>query len=324
MKLPNNYGSISRLGGNRRRPFMIRKGTKIIGYHATKADALQALADYNNTPPRSVITVRSVYNAWFDSHRHNVSQSAVASYINAVKHIEPILDMPIDCVKLNHLQSIIDTMRTNNLSYASCKKVRSLLNMIFDYAIINEYCTNKPSQYLELGRNVSIKPHTTFTRQQINKLWNSSHPMACLPLILIYSGMRSIELRQLKRSDVNLKQRYFNIRQSKTASGVRIIPIHPRILASVERLASLRYKYLLTDVETPYSAFSAIFNDVMRHEKLKHTTHDCRHTFATLLSNANANEVTRRRLLGHAGANVTDVYTHKNLTQLRKAIMLIK
>lgn len=52
MKLPNNYGSISRLGGNRRRPFMIRKGTKIIGYHATKADALQALADYNNTPPR--------------------------------------------------------------------------------------------------------------------------------------------------------------------------------------------------------------------------------------------------------------------------------
>lgn len=107
MKLPNNYGSISRLGGNRRRPFMIRKGTKIIGYHATKADALQALADYNNTPPRPVITVRSVYNAWFDSHRHNVSQSAVASYINAVKHIEPILDMPIDCVKFNHLQSII-------------------------------------------------------------------------------------------------------------------------------------------------------------------------------------------------------------------------
>lgn len=48
MKLQNNYGSISRLGGNRRRPFMIRKGTKIIGYHATKADALQALADYNN------------------------------------------------------------------------------------------------------------------------------------------------------------------------------------------------------------------------------------------------------------------------------------
>lgn len=43
------------------------------------------------------------------------------------------------------------------------------------------------------------------------------------------------------------------------------------------------------------------------------------------LSNANANEVTRRRLLGHASNNVTDaVYTHKALPQLRQAIKLLR
>lgn len=56
-----------------------------------------------------------------------------------------------------------------------------------------------------------------------------------------------------------------------------------------------------------------------------HTTHDCRHTVATLLDNAGANETAKRRILGHAGGDVTErVYTHKGLRQLRKCIELLK
>lgn len=56
-----------------------------------------------------------------------------------------------------------------------------------------------------------------------------------------------------------------------------------------------------------------------------HTTHDCRHTVATLLDTADANEVAKRRILGHAGGDVTErVYTHKGLRQLRKCIELLK
>ena len=56
-----------------------------------------------------------------------------------------------------------------------------------------------------------------------------------------------------------------------------------------------------------------------------HSTHDYRHTCATLLDNAEANENAKRRILGHATGDVTDtVYTHKDLKQLRKAINKIK
>lgn len=56
-----------------------------------------------------------------------------------------------------------------------------------------------------------------------------------------------------------------------------------------------------------------------------HTTHDCRHTVATLLDNAGANETAKRRILGHAGGDITErVYTHKGLRQLRKCIELLK
>lgn len=53
MKLPNGYGSISKLSGNRRKPYIVRKhigNSKylIIGYYPTKEDALSALVEYNN------------------------------------------------------------------------------------------------------------------------------------------------------------------------------------------------------------------------------------------------------------------------------------
>lgn len=335
MKLPNNYGSVSRLSGNRRRPYVARKTIaydedgrqimQIIGYYASREAALTALANYNQTPtPEPLITLGKVYRAWFAVHSKHVSQSAIDSYKNSLRHLVPILGLPLANVKYRQLQDIIDTMRRKGLSYASCKKVRSLVNMLFDYAIINEWTAQGYGQYLELGKNIPVKPHSVFTRQQINKLWRSSHPFAFLPLLLLYSGMRSVELRTLRRSDVNLKQKYFNIRQSKTKAGIRIIPIHPRILPIVERLAERGTRYLLGDKLLSYGQLAARFNAVMRFEKIKHSTHDCRHTFATLLSNAGANENARRRLLGHAGTNVTDIYTHKALPQLRAAIKLLK
>lgn len=335
MRLPNGYGSVSQLSGNRRRPYIARKSVTIdgqhkqhiIGYYATKADALQALAKHNNTATiTSVTTFYHVYERWLSSHTHVVGHSAVAGYKSSVRHLRSIYTMPIHTIKYEHLQAVIDCMRyEKGLSYATCKKVRSLINLVFDYAIVKELTATNYGKYLQLGRNTPIKPHTVFTRQQINKLWRSNHPHNHVPLLLLYTGMRSAELRHVKRSDVNIKQKYIRITQSKTKAGIRIIPIHDRILPIILELLQRNTRYLLSDVPLTYAQFANLFNAVMAHERIKHTTHDCRHTFATLLSNANANEVARRRLLGHVSSNVTDaVYTHKALPQLRKAIKLLK
>ena len=58
--------------------------------------------------------------------------------------------------------------------------------------------------------------------------------------------------------------------------------------------------------------------------KLNHKPHDPRHTFATNLDNAGANQVAKERLMGHASRNVTNnTYTHKDLEQLRKTVNLL-
>ena len=141
--------------------------------------------------------------------------------------------------------------------------------------------------------------------------------------------MRCGELLALEKRNVNLRTRIFRITHSKTASGIRTIPIHSRILPFVLARMQLPGKWLLcTESGQPYSyaSFCAMWDKVMAACSVRgHTTHDCRHTVATLLDNAGANEAAKKRILGHAGSGVTEaVYTHKSLLQLRKTIQLLK
>ncbi|STO30760.1 Tyrosine recombinase XerC [Fusobacterium necrogenes] len=58
---------------------------------------------------------------------------------------------------------------------------------------------------------------------------------------------------------------------------------------------------------------------------MKHRPHDCRHTFATLLSNANANATAIKKMIGHESYATTEkIYTHKDIEELRKKCRINK
>ena len=65
--------------------------------------------------------------------------------------------MPIHKIKYRHLQSVLDAMKEKGLSYASLKKVRSLINQLFAHAIINEWTDKAYGQYLKMGKNIPVK-----------------------------------------------------------------------------------------------------------------------------------------------------------------------
>ncbi|MCI7201196.1 tyrosine-type recombinase/integrase [Megasphaera elsdenii] len=225
---------------------------------------------------------------------------------------------------------IIDGMRRQGLSYSSCKKVRSLISLVLKYAEKLEMHVTNYAPLLSLGRNRPVRTHHTFSRQKINRLWKSvDSPGVDTVLILLYTGMRCGELLQLQKADVHLRQRYIRITRSKTAAGIRIIPIHHRIAPLIEARMACPGDALICDDTGRlynYGRYCTIWRSVMHLIRADgHTTHDCRHTVATLLDNAGANETAKRRILGHAGGDITErVYTHKGLRQLRKCIELLK
>jgi len=99
MKLPNGYGSITKLSGKRRRPWIVRitdgcteengvlkQHRKTLGYFETSAKALTALSEYNGKPynlDMSGMTFAELYTAWSTDKFKRISESGVRSYKNA-------------------------------------------------------------------------------------------------------------------------------------------------------------------------------------------------------------------------------------------------
>lgn len=305
---------IQKLKGATKRPYIVYK---VVGYYSTYDEAVDALQQN-----RQSLKLQEVYDMWLPSHAKSVSTNTLNNYGSAFAHLVSIHNIAMSDISYLQLQSIIDDMLVSGLSYSSCKKVRTLISQLFDYAIINGWCTTNYAKFLNLGHNKPVRPHKPFTTQAINRLWRLESTLRDIPLILLYSGMRASELINLKSRDVNRKQRTIKITSAKTKSGIRTIPIHDRIWPIVAR--RLDAVYVIQECRT-YSSLSREFDKAMRAINAKHTTHDCRHTFATRLDNEGANYNAKRLLLGHASGNVTDgVYTHKSLGQLRKTIRLLK
>ena len=305
---------IQKIKGATKRPYVVYS---VVGYFSTYDEAVDALHHAHQS-----LTLQEAYDMWLPSHAKSVSVNTLNNYGSAFAHLGSIHDVAMSDITYLQLQSIIDHMLSTGLSYSSCKKVRTLISQLFDYAIINCWCTTNYAKFLNLGHNKPVRPHKPFTTQAINRLWRLGSPLHDIPLILLYTGMRASELINLKARDINRKQRTIKITSAKTKSGIRTIPIHDRIWPIIER--RLDAVYVIQECRT-YSSLSREFDKAMKDINAKHTTHDCRHTFATRLDNEGANYNAKRLLLGHASGNVTDVvYTHKSLGQLRKAIRLLK
>lgn len=341
MRKPNGYGSIKRLSGNRRRPFIfvvsVNGRQKPVEYFTTQVEAEIFQADYNKVHlhhvlPGHQVTLAELYHRWLPAHTANTnpSQSTLNSYSNSFKHLIPLHYEPIQNLKYVDYQRILDAMRKSGLSYSSCKKVRSLISLLEKYAVKIELINKCYAPLLSIGKNKAVRTHHPFSRQKINLLWvHCDEPGVDTVLILLYTGMRVGEMLALQKTDVNIRQGYIRITKSKTASGIRTIPIHHRIFPLIVRRMKSSGSSLIADSEGKqydYSCYCIIWREVMHSINADgHTTHDCRHTVATLLDNAGANETAKRRILGHAGGDVTErVYTHKGLRQLRKCIELLK
>ena len=106
MKNPNKYGGVFKLSGNRRKPWAVRITTgwsanykqqyKYLSYHATRVEAVRALADYNTNPYQletANITFSEIYDKWSSTKFNKIGQSAINTHRAAYKTCEPIHDM---------------------------------------------------------------------------------------------------------------------------------------------------------------------------------------------------------------------------------------
>lgn len=322
MKQPNGYGSISKLTGKRRKPFMVRtactydtdgtalkESRQILGYYATKKEALMALAEFNANPydlSAHKYTLGEVIELWKKCSK--LSYNSLNIYDKMLHHFSDLTSYKLEDLSLGMIQPIID-----DLTPSSQRSSRSALISVYEFAIKREIVDKNVAKLIETDEQKKSNLHQPFTAAEISDLWNTDKDIAKLCLILIYTGWRITELLTLEDIDYDNSLMRGGI---KTEAGKnRVVPMHPRIIPLVRELDGK-----LLGNNTKYSKVRYLWNAEIK----GHTFHDTRHTFVSLLQSKGADHLTLQKLVGHASNVTDDVYTHKSIDELRAVINLLE
>ena len=359
MRLPNGFGNVSKLSGKRRNPWRARKTTGwvidektkklkqeyvTIGYYPTRQLALQALSEYNANPYdlyADKTTFAEVYEKWAEKKFEDISASNISGYKASFKICEPIHNTKFTDLKLSHLQAVVDNSGKN---YPTRKKLKILLNQVFDYAVMHELIPKDRHivEYVEIGKQEKSTKHYRFTSSEMDALWRWSpqNEYVQVILMLIYSGVRPGEIFNLKSVDVDLKNECFTIQKGKNDNAVRKVPIHRKTLPFFENWLKKGNEFLITNlsggkfnfdsnhISYMESYFTPLLKDMgiceytnEQGEIRNHLPDDTRHTFTTMWKEQKLDEAMRRKIQGHSGKGIGEiVYTHFEFEKLKEEL----
>ena len=310
-----------------------------LGYFETRQEAMICLAEYNKNPYDLKSNKTTFEDIWtlIQPDIQKLSKSSQNLYKYAFKGCQELHEKKVSKIVAQDLQKIIDE---NNSSKAVQKQYMNLFKKVFSYAEMNALIEKNPVQYLKLTSEATVKEKQPFTALEIRLLWNNINykmprlegkanrladmELVDILLILLYTGMRINELLAVQCSDVDLKERVIQVHGTKTANAERVVPIHKDILPLIEN-RMMEGKPLFrskTGIQLSYYTFVQDFFYHFREQfNLNHSVHDTRHTFISFAHKCKMDEVTVKKIVGHASKDIHfDTYTHMTNEQLIQEI----
>ena len=144
-----------------------------------------------------------------------------------------------------------------------------------------------------------------------------------------FTGVRRIELINLKTSDINMNSSTIRIMGKRNKE--RIIPMLPKLKESINeylKIKSQEFNYKISEYlfisksgirlseKYVYRTVNEYFKLVS--PKVKKAPHVLRHSFATHLINEGADINSVKELLGHSSLSATQVYTHTSMERIKE------
>lgn len=350
-KLPNGFGSIYKLSGKRRKPYVAvitekwvidrdtGKAKQIrptLGTYATREEAMIALANYNENPydiKADSITFEEVYDKWSEAYFPTLSnKGSIRTVTAAYAYCNGLYKMRMKDIRVSHLEG---TILNADVGDATKARMKSLFNMMYRYAIAHDIVDRNYAEVMFTSGSpidrTRRKEKIPFSESEISTLWDKykTIPFADMVLIGIYSGWRPQELATLKTTDIDLAADTMLGGMKTEAGKNRIVPIHhlikPLIEKRMQEAESLHSQFLFNDVNgqqgttMTYDKYRKRFEKVMKHLNIKHTPHETRHTFITKAKACNMDEYILKLIVGHAIEDITEkVYTHRSIDELKQ------
>jgi integrase/recombinase XerD len=272
----------------------------------------------------------------------NYSSNTIESYemdLDKLRSYAEQFHLDIVHTSFEQLQAFLfDTFKTCT-SPATQARVLAGIHAWYRFLLYKNYIDQDPSELLEGPRKEKHLP-TILSLDEINEMVsaidlssNEGHRNRAMIEMLYGSGLRVSELVNLKQSNIYLDEQYMLIEGK--GSKQRLVPLSP--------VAEEWYRYWLDERATwPLKSESKDIAFVNRYGRpltramvftivkrlcaaagISKTVspHTLRHSFATHLLQNGADLRIIQQLLGHEDLATTEIYTHLEVTDLRKAIL---
>lgn len=325
MKRANGSGSVYKLSGNRRNPWVVsvsvpdelfprEKTRKVLGYAPTRDEALKLLLDYNANPydiGRRSITFEELYYLWLKKYSIDASKSALALYSSAFKHSVSLYEMPISKIRTLDLELSIQACP---LSGATKQAMKNLYSLLFKFGIKYDLCERNPASSIDTIKNEAKIKRSVLLNEQILSIKDDE--LRDLALFGCYTGFRISEILMVTPARI---QDGIIVAGVKTKAGrERRVPVHPEIEDIINRRSTSVDKPLF---EARYKYYREKYRTVFPEGNL----HDTRHTFITNAYLSEMDEYIVKLIVGHSAKDLTkDVYTHIGDDELKKEMLKYK
>ena len=218
------------------------------------------------------------------------------------------------------------------LSSTSLRAIHRTLHAALERAVKLDLIESNPADRVELPASARFKPRV-LTPEEGLRLLEAAHgtPHYALIATALFTGLRLGELLSLRWESVDLINGVVTVEKSKTASGVRLVPI-PEV--AIDILKKQR-EIIQWDIVFPGNLMGEEIQRTYLSSKImpklceaaglpKMRFHDLRHTHATWLAAMDISARTVADRLGHSDASFTlRTYAHASLTAQRKAAAIV-
>ena len=333
-------------------------------YAGTQSEA-QAAADEYRKKLKAVSDAknaqfRHLAGAWLDNKRKTVGAAQAntlqgfVNVLDAAMGDVPVLEITEDMLTDFLFDLSVENPRTGNpSSQATILKYHQTIKAIFRYSRIRP----DPAEYLEIPRGRRKHERRALTAGEQAMVREFDHRARLPAMLAMYAGLRRGELTALTWGDIG--ENYITVNKAydfaakkvktpKTEAGVREVYILPPLreyLKTVRRgraadpvctsegkalsLSAWRKLWVsyMTDLDVAYGGrvkFSPR-NTAGVYTIKTFTLHELRHTYATLLHDADVDVKVAQSWLGHSDASTTlNIYTHLSEAQKMTAAARVK
>lgn len=260
-------------------------------------------------------------------------------YTRVEKYLKPYFKQrPLEAITQFDIQTFF--LKHQHLSLALLKTLKTILNDMFNKAVMNDLCRKNPVRDIALSSTQKKKIRKALNKEQWEKaiVWATQNQQYDV-LTVLKTGIRRGELLGLRWTDVDFDKKIITINQSycdgidgeapdmelKSKSSNRQIPIDNDLvqqLAKIEKTSEYIFPYI--SAKAYGSHIAHVLKRMANECNIPYVTlHELRHTFGTVLREQDVDIYTISKLLGHSSIGVTtSIYVHNDIEVLRKAMKM--